>query len=198
MKYLKYKGKEYNDKFGYMKILLGVTGSISAYKACDIVSGLIANGYEVKVIMTDSAKMFIPEMPLAVLSRNKVASNFDDEIDGEVTHITLAEWGDIFIIAPASATTIAKLACGIADNVLTATALAWNIDKPQILYPAMNPGMYSNLVTQENINHIKKNGWDVCKPDFGTVACGAEGIGKLPNPRLIVKKICSVVGRKFT
>ena len=102
-----------------MKILLGVTGSISAYKACDIISGFKSNGHEVKVIMTESAKQFITEMSLATISGNTVTTTMWNELNGNVDHIELAKWADAFVIAPATANIIAKIAHGICDDVLS-------------------------------------------------------------------------------
>lgn len=167
-----------------MNILLGVTGSISAYKACDIVSGLVATGHEVQVVMTDDAKKFIPEMPLAILSKREVLSSFDDEAKGEVMHITKAHWADIFLIAPATANTIAKVHHGIADNVLTAMALAFRGIK--IIAPAMNTNMLESNPMQRSLKKLPEDGWDILETQCGILACGDSGLGKLAKPRHIV------------
>lgn len=173
-----------------MKILIGVTGSISAYKACDVISGLKANGHEIKVIMTDSAKMFITKMSLAVLSQNEVTDSFFDEEDGIVKHIELSKWADCLLIVPSTANVIAKLANGITDDILTASTLAFTGIK--IICPAMNDKMYNNVTTQRNLTTLISDAWNIIDPVKGQMACGDYGIGKLPNPRNIVDKICAL------
>jgi phosphopantothenoylcysteine synthetase/decarboxylase len=183
-----------------MNILLGITGSISAYKACDIISGLNATGHDVKVIMTEDAKNFITEMSLSIISGREVVSKFSTEVTGQVEHIDLAEWGEMLLIAPATANTIAKLANGICDNVLTATALAFR-GKFKILAPAMNTLMYDHKTTKGNLKKLggkfsEKNVWHIIEPDEGLLACGETGVGKLRKPRRIVEIINKLVTLK--
>jgi len=170
-----------------MNILLGVTGSISAYKACDIISGFIATGHEVQVVMTEDAKRFIPEMPLAILSKREVMSSFNDEVKGEVSHITKANWADVFLIAPATANTIAKIHHGIADNVLTAMALAFRGVK--FIAPAMNTNMLESDPMQRSLSLLPNDGWNILETRRGVLACGDYGCGKLEKPREIVKQV---------
>ncbi len=174
-----------------MNIILGVTGSISAYKACDIVSGLMATGHDVQVVMTEAAKDFIPEIPLAVLSKREVISSFNAEAKGEVYHITKVHWADLLLIAPATANTIAKIANGQADNVLTAMALAFNgiYSGRRVVAPAMNNHMYENPTTMRNLLTLQQDKWDIIEPAIGVMACGDNGQGVLPKPRLIVERI---------
>ncbi len=172
------------------KIIVGVTGSISAYKALDIISGLKASGHEVKVIMTECSKLFVTEMTLATISQNKVASSFNDDIDGVVKHIELAEWGDCILIAPATANTIAKISNGISDNILTACVLAFDQSKHIIIAPAMNTNMLINDITVNNLKKIEDDyGCTVLETREGMLACGRFGFGKLDKPRNIVKFI---------
>lgn len=172
-----------------MKILLGITGSISAYKAPDIISGLLATNNEVKVIATNSALKFITELSLATIAKNKIYTSKTDELDGTVPHIDLAEWCDVFLCSPASANTISKFATGASDNILTDTYLALTSDKRKIIAPAMNTNMWNNSVTQENVEKLKKLGCEIIDPAEGLLACGVKGKGKLPKPRTIVKVV---------
>jgi phosphopantothenoylcysteine decarboxylase/phosphopantothenate--cysteine ligase len=169
-----------------MNILLGVTGSISAYKACDIISGLKATGHDVKVVMTEAAEMFITEMALATLSGHPVSSGFQEENKGEVSHIALAKWADAILIAPASANTIAKLSCGMSENILLALVLAMDEGKLHMLAPAMNTGMLSHTSTLNHLAVLASRGWEVLGTAIGVLACGDLDPGKLLKPRTIV------------
>jgi len=182
-----------------MKILLGVTGGIAAYKAADIIGALKKYNHEIKVIMTDRAKDFITPLTLATLSKNPV---YDDTQEwaphGRIDHIELAEWADIFVIAPATANTIAKLANGIADNLLTSTYIAidWKskTNKNFIFCPAMNTRMYENEKTIQNMNILyKQYNHHIVQPEQGMLACGTTGIGKLARTKIIVEKINEVL-----
>lgn len=168
-----------------MNILLGVTGGISAYKACDIISGLQATGHTVHVIMTESAKRFITEEALSVLSTYPVFTDDLRDTGGSVSHIEIAQWADVFVIAPATANTINKLKFGIADNFLTTTVLAFDDNKPKFIAPAMNSKMWEKTDSLD----ILKKGWKIIYPAKGKMACGDYGIGKLENPRKIVEHI---------
>jgi phosphopantothenoylcysteine decarboxylase/phosphopantothenate--cysteine ligase len=169
-----------------MRIVLGVTGGISAYKACDIISGLKATGNEVKVIMTESAKRFVTEEVLAVTSGHQVFTDANRDMDGTISHIDLSHWGDILVIAPATANTINKIRFGFADNFLTTVVMAW--DKMGFIAPAMNPKMYHK--TRESIGILKQYpNWNIIDPVEGKMACGDVGMGKLEKPRKIVDQI---------
>jgi len=186
-----------------MKILLGVTGSIAAYKACDIISGLKANGHDVKVIMTESAKQFITEMSLASISGNVVTTTMWNELNGKIDHIDLAKWADAFVIAPATANIIAKIANGICDDVLSTIACVIEGKSiPKFIAPAMNTSMWESPRTQRNLlslqqynnkeiihKHLYIKRYNVIAPDEGLLACGDTGEGKLANPRKIVEAI---------
>jgi phosphopantothenoylcysteine decarboxylase len=178
-----------------MNILLGVTGGISAYKAADIIGALKYDGHEsIRVIMSEKAKEYITPLTLATLSKGPV---YDDMLEwtphGRVDHIELAEWAEVFIIAPASANTIAKLAYGFADNLLTSTYLAFycaeGTGKSFILCPAMNNRMYENETTQGNILKLKKPNHYIIPPVEGMLACGTIGIGKLTPTKTIIDTI---------
>lgn len=167
-------------------LVLGVTGSIAAYKACDIVSKLVKKGINIDVIMTKNATEFVHPLTFQTLSSNVVnVDMFDDIKYWEVNHISLAKKADIFLIAPATANIIAKLANGIADDMLSSVALA---TKSQlIIAPAMNTNMYENPATLENIEKLKNRGVIFIEPDSGLLACKDIGKGKLADVDKIVE-----------
>lgn len=174
------------------KVILGVTGGISAYKACDVISGLQATGHEVRVMMTESAKRFITEETLSVLSKHRVYTDLNQDLAGEVSHIELAKWGDILLIAPATANTIGKIRYGICDNFLTNVIMAY--EGPKIIAPAMNTKMWDKVesfVTQDR-------DWDYILPIEGKMACGDYGVGKLEHPRNIVGRVVSFTSMKVS
>tara|TARA_B100000035_G_scaffold286426_1_gene270734 strand:+ start:28463 stop:29662 length:1200 start_codon:yes stop_codon:yes gene_type:complete len=178
------------------KILLGVTGSIAAYKTADLIRQLRQNDYFVQVIMTKSAKEFITPLTLQALSGNPVLENMWDPSEGNgMEHINLSRNADLILIAPSSANFIAKLAHGIADDLLSNLCLARKC--PLLVAPAMNVEMYGNHATQRNINIIKKDGVLISGPESGDHACGDHGMGRLINfeslmldlEKAIIKKI---------
>lgn len=170
------------------KIVLGVTGGIAVYKAVDLVSRLRKQGAEVRVIMTDHAQQFVTPLTFKEISGNKVAvSMWDSNQEFNVEHIALANWADVFVVAPATANIIAKMACGIADDLLSTTLLA--AQAPIIVCPAMNTGMYENNATQENMAKLQQWGVTIMPPAVGMLACGVAGPGRLPEPQQIVEFI---------
>lgn len=170
------------------KIVLGVTGGIAVYKAVDLVSRLRKQGAEVRVIMTDHAQKFVTPLTFKEISGNKVAvSMWDSNQEFNVEHIALANWADVFVVAPATANIIAKMACGIADDLLSTTLLA--AQAPIIVCPAMNTGMYENNATQENMAKLQQWGVTIMPPAVGMLACGVAGPGRLPEPQQIVEFI---------
>ncbi|MEG2540228.1 MAG: bifunctional phosphopantothenoylcysteine decarboxylase/phosphopantothenate--cysteine ligase CoaBC [Clostridia bacterium] len=176
-------------------VVLGVTGSISAYKACDIVSRLSKLGANVDVIMTKSATEFVAPLSFETLSRNAVTCDmFAEKKVYDVSHISLAKKADIFVIAPASANIIAKVAVGIADDMLSATYLACKAKK--LICPAMNTNMLEANVTTENLNLLKAEGVEVFEPATGLLACGDVGRGKLADTAEIVEKIVQMLSPK--
>lgn len=166
-------------------VLIGVTGGIACYKSVHLCRLLIKTGYNVKVIMTPAACAFVTPLTFQAITRNRVyTEEFAPGQEPEVIeHIDLAGWADEFIIAPASADTIAKLACGIADNLLTSTVLAYK--KSIHIAPSMNVDMLANKVTQRNIKTLEEMGHDIIDPASGEMACKAEGKGRLPEPEEI-------------
>ena len=168
-------------------ILLGVSGGIAAYKAIDLTSRLVKQQASVHVIMTEHATEFVTALSFEAICHNRtVIDTFDRNHSYEVEHISLAEQADVLIIAPATANIIAKLAHGIADDMLSTTALACSC--PKLIAPAMNTHMYENPATQENLEKLRRFGWKVILPVSGHLACGTSGIGKLPDPSLFSRK----------
>lgn len=170
-------------------IVLGVTGSIAAYKAADITNILTKLGYKVDVIMTKSAMEFITPLTLQTLSKNRVYSDmFQLEYPREVKHISLSQKADLFLIAPATANIIGKLANGIADDMLSTNALSMK-GIPMLIAPAMNTRMYENPFVQDNIDKLKKYGYQIIEPKEARLACGDTGKGALAD----VDEIISIV-----
>lgn len=169
-------------------ILLGVTGGIAAYKAAALASALIKQHAAVEVVMTQNATQFITPLTFEQLTgRRTMVDTFDRNFSHQVEHISLAERVDLAIIAPATANICAKLAHGIADDMLTTTLLACRC--PKLIAPAMNTNMYENPVTQDNLNQLRYYGWEVIEPTSGRLACGAVGKGKMPEPEDLVQHI---------
>lgn len=168
------------------KIVLGVTGGIAVYKAVDLVSRLRKQGCEVRVVMTEHAQQFVTPLTFKEISGNQVAvSMWSSNQEFNVEHIALANWADAFVVAPATANIIAKMAYGLADDLLSTTLLA--AQAPIVVCPAMNTGMYENAATQENIAKLKSRGVTVMPPGVGKLACGTSGAGRLPEPQEIVE-----------
>ena len=162
------------------KIVLGVTGSIAAYKAAELVRLFVRNGDEVTVIMTEAATRFVAPLTFQTLSRNPVyVDQFAPPVSWKPEHISLAESADLFVVAPATANTIAKIRYGLADNLLTASVLATKA--PLVVAPVMNTGMLESPVTQENIAALRSRGVTIVDPDSGELACGATGRGRMPE-----------------
>ncbi len=177
-------------------ILIGVTGGIAAYKAAYLVRELIKLGAEVKVMMTEAGTRFVSPMTFSALSKNPVYTdlwNVNQFSDSNIStqHIDLANWADALLIAPASANTIAKLTCGISDNLLTVVALATT--RPIILAPTMDAEMYLNEITQKNLKLLKERGCIIIEPEEGELASGLSGTGRLPEIRLIIDVIQNIL-----
>ncbi|MEO2069127.1 MAG: bifunctional phosphopantothenoylcysteine decarboxylase/phosphopantothenate--cysteine ligase CoaBC, partial [Desulfurobacteriaceae bacterium] len=160
------------------KIVLGITGSIAAYKSVELLRKLQKMGAEVRVATTPSALKFVPKLTLQILSGSPVYFDNLDETVTFVQHTSLASWGDLFLVAPATANTIAKMAYGIADNPVTELALCFG---KGIVCPAMNSRMYENPTTQENLEKLKKLGYEIVEPEEGFLACKDKGKGRLAD-----------------
>ena len=169
-------------------ILLGVTGGIAAYKIANLASMLKKQSANVKVIMTENACQFITPMTFETLTAQKVYTDtFDRNFEFKVDHIELGKWADVFLIAPATANAIGKLANGIADDMLTTTALAMRC--PIVVSPAMNTAMFENKVVKHNIMKLRTYGMDIILPASGHLACGDTGAGKMPEPEMLLEYI---------
>ncbi len=169
-------------------VLLGVTGSIAAYKSASLASLLVKNHADVHVLMTESAKNFITPITFETLTGNKcLTDTFDRNFEFKVEHVSLASKADLFIIAPASANVIAKVAHGLADDMLTTTFLACRC--PKLISPAMNTNMYDNPITQDNLKICERYGMKIIEPASGRLACGDTGRGKMPEPETLFKYI---------
>jgi phosphopantothenoylcysteine decarboxylase/phosphopantothenate--cysteine ligase len=176
-------------------IVLGITGGIAAYKAADLASKLTQAGVKVEVIMTEAARKFITPLTLRNITRRPVVTDmFELASEYSVEHVALAEAADIVIIAPATANTIARLAAGIADDMLSTVVLA--TEAPVIIAPAMNDNMYKNAVTQQNVAALKKRGVTFIEPEMGRLASGKVGKGRLPETATIIEAIEKVLGKK--
>ena len=169
-------------------IILGVAGSIAAFKAAIIVSKLKSLEFDITVIMTKSAQSFIHPLTFRTLSQNKVVTDiFIDESVYNPQHVSIAHKADLFVIAPATANVIGKLASGIADDALTSTVMASNV--PVLIAPAMEENMYMNPITQRNINILQEVGYKFIGPEKGRLASGKTGVGRLADVELIIKTI---------
>lgn len=181
-----------------MNILLGVTGGIAAYKALALVSLLRRRGNDVRVTMTDAACRLVAPATFRTISGNHVATDlFAEDVPQEVRHIAWAEWAEKAVVAPATANTLAKLAAGLADNMLTTILLA--TEAPLYLAPAMNPHMLAKPAVQENLHLLRERGAHVMEPACGQLACGDSGPGRLPEPEAIAAFVLgggSLAGRR--
>lgn len=178
------------------EIVLGVTGGIAAYKSAEIVSRLRKLGANVHVIMTKNATQFITPLTMETMSNNPVVwDTFERPATWEVEHIALAKRAEVFVIAPATANIMAKMACGIADDMLSTTVLATKA--PVLLAPAMNVGMWTAEITQQNAEILKKRGVRFVGPDAGFQACGDMGTGRMSEPVDIVEAICDMLCPKL-
>ena len=169
-------------------VLLGVTGGIACYKSANLASTLVKQGANVQVLMTKNATEFIGPHTFESLTGNRVSvDTFDRNYQFQVEHIALADQADLVLVAPATANVLAKLAHGLADDMLTTTILACNC--PKIAAPAMNTKMYENPVTQDNLDILRKYGWEIVEPASGRLACGAVGKGKMPEPEDLLETV---------
>jgi len=184
------------------KILIGISGGIAAYKICELVRLFKKSKAEVRVVMTPSAVNFVSPVTLSALSGNEVIINMFPSVNPETTetvetktwHIYTGIWADVFIIAPATANTIAKVTCGMSDNFLTSAILASRC--PVIVAPSMDEDMYLNEITQSNISKLKEQGYFVIEPESGELASGLTGIGRMPEPQSIFDYTASFLKSK--
>ncbi len=176
--------KTMEKKLKNKTVVLGVTGSIAAYKIANLASSLVKKGANVHVIMTKNATNFINPITFETLTGNKcLVDTFDRNFEFSVEHVSLAKQADIFMVAPASANVIGKIANGIADDMLTTTIMACKCHK--VISPAMNTNMFENPIVQDNLEKLKKYGYEVINPASGYLACGDTGAGKMPEPTVL-------------
>jgi phosphopantothenoylcysteine decarboxylase/phosphopantothenate--cysteine ligase len=173
-------------------VVLGITGGIACWQTPEIIGRLRDLMLNVYCIMTKSATEFITPLTLQVSSQNPVAVDmFERRKEWNIAHIALADIADLFLIAPATANTISKIANGIADDMLSTTVLATRA--PVVIAPAMNPNMYSNQITQSNIKKLKERGFHFIDPEYGKTACGTEGVGRLARISVIINKVMNLL-----
>lgn len=176
-------------------IVLGVTGGIACFKAAALASMLVKQHANVQVIMTENATKFVTPLTFEQLTgRKALTDTFDRNFQHSVEHIAVADRADLVLIAPATANIIAKLAHGLADDMLTTTVLA--CDCPKAIAPAMNTKMYENPVTQDNLATLRRYGWEVAEPASGHLACGTEGKGRLPEPEALLELCLHAIARE--
>lgn len=169
-------------------VVLCVTGGITCYKSAMLASLLVKRGYDVEVVMTRNATEFIGPHTFDSLTHNRtMVDTFDRNFQNHVEHVALADKADLLIVAPATANVLAKAAHGIADDMLTTTILACSC--PKLAAPAMNTRMYENPVTQDNLETLRRYGWQVIEPKSGRLACGAVGMGKMPEPEELLEAV---------
>jgi phosphopantothenoylcysteine decarboxylase / phosphopantothenate---cysteine ligase len=182
-----------NDK--QKNVVLGVSGGIACYKAVELVRLLVKEQYTVQVIMTRGAMHFVTPLTFQTLSARPVATDtFNLTQESEIGHINLADSADIFVVAPATANVIGKIAAGIADDLLTTVLMA--TQAPVLIAPAMNIHMYENPILQENLRKLRRVGYEILEPDEGHLACGYEGKGRLPDPEVILEQIRGQLKKK--
>lgn len=176
-------------------ILLGVSGSVAIYKACDLASKLTQANHRVRVLMTRHAQSLVnPQLFEAVTGEPAFTSEWGADRKAAMDHIDLARWGDILVVAPCSADLAARFAHGLADDLITTVALAMPRTKPRCVCPAMNPHMLEAAPVQRNLAQLASDGWNVMQPGAGLVACGDVGAGRLPEPAEIMAWVQRVLG----
>ncbi|HTY08872.1 MAG TPA: flavoprotein [Candidatus Edwardsbacteria bacterium] len=176
-------------------VVLGVTGSIAAYKAAELTSQLAKQGCDVRVVMTADALHFITPLAFKTLSRHPVVTDLYDEEEGwQPTHIKLADEADLLLVAPATAHTLAKLAYGLANDALSCVALALNPKAKTLVAPAMNGKMWLHPATQENVAKLKGRGIEFIGPEEGLLSCGYEGLGRLWPTDKVAERAMELLG----
>ena len=178
------------------KVVLGVCGGIAAYKSAYLVRLLQGEECKVQVVMTTNGTRFITPLSLATLSGRPVYTTMWPSEDAlqqaDIAHIELAEWAEVMVVAPATANCLAKLSCGLADDLLSTTLIT--VTCPVLLCPAMNMNMYNNPIVQENISFLKDKGYEVMEPGAGQLACKDIGPGRMPEPEEILEEIDRLLG----
>jgi phosphopantothenoylcysteine synthetase/decarboxylase len=178
------------------RLLLAASASVSVYKACDLASRLTQKGYAVRALLTArAAELVSPQLFEAVTGEPAYTSEFDATRRGAMDHVELARWGEALLVAPCSADLAARLALGLADDLVTTTALALPAGRPRLACPAMNPEMLASPAVRRNLDRLVEDGWRVLEPDSGHMACGVTGKGRLPDPERIVAWLSDELAR---
>jgi len=177
-------------------ILLGVSAGIAAYKSADLASKLTQQGHAVRVVLTPHAQKFVTPLTFrAVTAQPVFTDTFEEEAPGRIEHISLAEWANLLVIAPATADVLGKLASGLGDNVLTTLCLAF--DGPVVLAPAMNDRMWANRIVQANVKRLREvAGYEFIGPDAGHLACGTVGYGRMVEVDRIIQFVGDMLSRR--
>ncbi|MEZ6020083.1 MAG: flavoprotein [Planctomycetota bacterium] len=176
-------------------VLLGVCGSVSAYKACDLASKLTQAGFAVRTVLTENAARLVsPQLFEAVSGHPAQVSEWGDERKGAMDHIDLARWADLLVVAPATANFLARAAHGLAEDLLSTVQLALEPAKPRLLCPAMNPVMLAAPAVQRNLAQLLADGWLLQEPGAGHMACGEAGRGRLAEPAEILDRVRELLG----
>ena len=175
------------------RILLGVSASVALYKACELASRLAQEGDEVRAVLTPrAAELVSPQLFEAVSGQDAYCDEFGPSRKGSMDHIDLARWAELLVVAPASADLIARLALGLANDLVTTAALAVDPAAPRLICPAMNPTMYAAAVVQRNLARLVEDGWALVEPESGHVACGETGPGRLAEVESIAERIAAL------
>ncbi|MCF7894720.1 MAG: hypothetical protein K9L69_01115 [Candidatus Omnitrophica bacterium] len=181
------KGKKAN-------ILVGICGGIAAYKICQVIRILVKDDYSVKVMMTPAASEFIQPLVFKELTKNPVYLDMFSYSAENTPHIKLSDWADLVMVAPLSANTLSKITCGICDNLLTAVICAFDPKNPVLFVPSMNEKMWNNPVIKKNLSRLNKiKNYIIFEPKEGDLACGAKGIGRMPESKEIYQKIKTII-----
>ena len=173
-----------------MNVLLAAGASVAVYKACDLASKLTQDGHGVKAVLTPSAaKLVSPQLFEAVTGERAFVDEFSDRREGAMDHIALCDWGELLLVAPASADLVARLALGLGGDLVGTVSLAWQHPKPRLICPAMNPHMLAAGPTGRHLETLRGDGWELMEPDEGHMACGVAGRGRLPEPESIRRRV---------
>jgi len=177
-------------------LVLGVSASVSVYKACDLASQLTQSGHTVRTVMTPrAAELVSPQLFEAVTSEAVGVDEFSEDRRGAMDHIELARTAELFLVAPMTGDLAARLALGVADDLITTVSLAIAAGTPRLACPAMNPTMLEHPAVRRNLATLVEDGWEVMEPEEGHVACGEEGRGRLPDPTEILARVEELLGR---
>ncbi len=183
-----------SEQAGGSRIVLGACASAALHKSCDLASKLAQAGHSVRAVLTPSAaKLVSPQLFEALTGEPAWVDEFGHSRRAGMDHITLSEWAELLLIAPASADTLSRLSLGLADDLLTTVALATPAGVPRMLCPAMNPNMWSAPPIQRNLAQLRQDGWSIIEPNEGHMACGVAGAGRLPEPADIVRLVNAVL-----